>query len=109
LLSVSSATAAACSPADMNPTQIKLMQVKLMQETKLIAVMEIKVPADKYASDGDPNTLEIVFLSKPEDGASRVSDDGEVIFLTKDATDDEQQALTMKAFDIRARRRLSCQ
>ncbi len=102
LLTASGAGAAGHSEAEINQ-----LKIKLMQETKLIAVMEINGPADKYLSDGDPNSLEIVFLSKPEDGPSRVSDDGEVIFLSENVTDEEQQTLTAKAFDIRAMRQLS--
>jgi hypothetical protein len=92
--------------AEPSPTALHDMQVKLMTETKIVAVMSLSVPASEYKSDGDPNTLEIVFLSKKSDGPSRVSDDGEVIFLYK-SSDKEQQALIAKAFEIRAKRRLA--
>src|SRR5579871_1357168 len=97
------ATAVAAEP---DPKALADMIVKLMEETKVVAVMSIDGPASGYKSDGDPNTLEIVFLTKKSDGPSRVSDDGEVIFLYK-ASDKEQSALIGKAFDIRARRRLA--
>jgi hypothetical protein len=42
-----------------------------------------------------------VFLSKPEDGKSRVSADGEVIFLDASTSERKQTKLIEKAFDIR--------
>jgi hypothetical protein len=83
------------------------MKLELMQSTKVIAAMGLSGPADRYLSDGDPDTLEIVFMAKPEDGPSHVSDDGEVIFLSPHATDAEQSDLIGKAFDIRVQRRLA--
>jgi len=93
------------SAREPDPKALHDMVVKLMQDTKVVAVMGISVPASEYKSDGDPNTLEIVFLTKRSDGPSRVSDDGEVIFLYH-ASDKEQSDLIGKAFEIRARRRL---
>jgi len=75
-------------------------QTRILAETKLIAIMELAVPSSEFKGDGDPMTLEIVFLTKKSDGPSRVSDDGEVIFLYK-ASDKTQQKLIMEAFDIR--------
>jgi hypothetical protein len=94
----------------VEPTAEALAQkkVELMTNTKIAAVMELRVPASEYKSDGDPETLEIVFLSRKKDGPSRVSEDGEVIFLYK-ASDKKQQELIQQAFDIRARRALSGQ
>ena len=91
--------------ADPTPDEIRQLQLKLMVETKIIAVPELKGPASEYRSDGDPNTLELVFLSNKKDGPSRVSDDGEVIFLYK-ASAGKQQELIRQAFEIRAVRRL---
>jgi hypothetical protein len=92
--------------AEPDPKALHDLMVKLMAETKVVAVASISGPASECKSDGDPNTLEIVFLSKKCDGPSRVSDDGEVIFLNK-ASDAEQSALIGRAFEIRARRRLA--
>jgi hypothetical protein len=80
-------------------------KVELMQTTKIAAVTELLVPSREYKSDGDPETLEVVFLENKKDGPSRVSEDGEVIFLYK-ASDRKQQALIDQAFEIRARRAL---
>jgi hypothetical protein len=63
-------------------------------------VSQLSGPAADYRHDGDPNTLEIVFLSKRSDGPSRVSDNGEVIFLYK-ASDKVQQSLIARSFEIR--------
>lgn len=92
--------------ADPDPKALHDLTLKLMHETKVVAVMSINVPASDYKSDGDPNTLEIVFLTKKSDGPSRVSDDGQVIFLYN-ASDQEQSDLIGKAFDLRARRQLA--
>jgi hypothetical protein len=75
-----------------------------MIETQVVAVT-VKGPASECKSDGDPNTLEIVFLENNRDGPSRVSDDGEVIFLYK-ASQKEEQKLIEQVFKIRALRRL---
>jgi hypothetical protein len=92
--------------ADPDPKALHDMVLKLMQETKVLAVSELKVPASEYKADGDPGTLEIVTLDKKSDGPSRVTDDGEVIFLNH-PSQKEQRDLIAKAFDIRARRKLA--
>ena len=97
--------AALAHAADPTAEELRQLQVKLMVETQVVAVPELKGPASEYKSDGDPNTLEIVFLKNKQDGPSRVSDDGEVIFLYK-ASEKEQQKLIEQAFKIRALRRL---
>ena len=75
---------------------------RILMQTKVV-VTELSVPAREYKGDGDPNTLEIVYLTKKSDGPSRVSDDGEVIFLFK-ASDNTQQQLISRAFEIRIAR-----
>jgi len=92
--------------ADPDPKALHDMVLKLMQETKVLAVSELEVPASEYKADGDPATLEIVTLDKKSDGPSRVTDDGEVIFLNH-PSQKEQRDLIAKAFDIRARRKLA--
>jgi hypothetical protein len=82
------------------------MHNRILEQTKVVAVMALKVPASEYKGDGDPNTLEVVFLSKKSDGPSRVSDDGEVIFLYK-PSDDVRQKLIGRAFEIRLARAAS--
>jgi hypothetical protein len=97
--------AAVAHAAEPTAEQVRELQVKLMIETKVIAVPELKGPASEYKSDGDPNTLEIVLLDRKQDGPSRVSDDGEVIFLYK-ASQKEEQKLIEQAFRIKALLRL---
>jgi hypothetical protein len=75
---------------------------RILKQTKVV-VTQLAGPAKEYKGDGDPNTLEIVFLTKASDGPSRVSDDGEVIFLYK-ATENTQQQLISRAFEIRIAR-----
>jgi hypothetical protein len=86
------------------PTDTAALKVHLMEITKVVAVMGIEGPSADFKDDGDPGTLQIVFLSKESDGPSRVSADGEVIFLYK-ASDKLQSDLIGQAFDLRASRR----
>ena len=79
------------------------LRTRILTETKMNVVMELAVPAAEFKGDGDPTTIEIVFLTKKADGPSRVSDDGEVIFLYK-ASDKTQQKLITRAFEIRIAR-----
>ena len=78
-------------------------RTRILTETKMNVVMDLAVPAAEFKGDGDPSTIEIVFLAKKADGPSRVSDDGEVIFLYK-ASDKTQQKLIARAFEIRIAR-----
>jgi hypothetical protein len=87
--------------AERTADDIRQLKIHLMMTTKTIAVPNLSVPADKYVPDGDPDTLEVVFLTKPEGGPSRVTDDGEVIFIQHGTSEQEQQDLINKAFDIR--------
>lgn len=87
------------------PTDPAALKVHLMETTKIVAVMGINGSSTDFKDDGDPDTLQIVFLSKKSDGPSRVSPDGEVIFLYK-ASDELQSKLIGQAFDLRVARRL---
>ena len=81
-------------------------RARILQETKMNVVTELTVPASEFKGDGDPTTLEVVFLTKKSDGPSRVSEDGEVIFLYK-ASDRTQEKLIARAFEIRLARSAS--
>lgn len=78
---------------------------KLAEETKVVAVMGLPGPASEFKADEDPDTLQVVFLDRKKDGPSRVTEDGEVIFLYK-ASDETQQKLIGIAFQRKAQRRL---
>jgi hypothetical protein len=78
-------------------------RTRILTQTKMNVVAELTGPASEFKGDGDPTTIEIVFLTKKSDGPSRVSDDGEVIFLHK-APDKTQQKLIERAFEIRLAR-----
>lgn len=98
--------ATAALATEPTPQEINAKVVELMQSAKMNMRMGLDVPAAEYKGDGDPDTIEIVMLDKKKDGPSRVSEDGEVIFLYK-ASDKKQQALIEEAFQIRARLRLA--
>jgi hypothetical protein len=92
--------------ASDGPADIATLRMKIMEETEVIARMDIDVPSTDFKDDGNPKTLEMVFLSKRSDGPSRVSPNGEVVFLYK-ASDKLQSELIGKAFDLRVARALS--
>lgn len=74
-----------------------------METTRLVAVMDVDGPAASFEDDGDPDTLEVVFLSRRSDGPSRVSPDGQVVFLYR-ASPRLHSELIDQAFDRRAAR-----
>lgn len=76
---------------------------RILTETQfnLVSGDELPSPLSEYKGDGDPMTLEMVVFSNKSDRPSRVSDDGEVIFLYEKASDRVQQKLIQKAFEIR--------
>jgi hypothetical protein len=76
-----------------------------MEKTKVAAVSEYSGSPAEYKSDGDPETLEIVFMPKKKGLASSVSEDGEVIFLVGKVKDSEQSRLINMAFCLRVRAR----
>ncbi len=78
-------------------------RTRILTETKMNLVTELSVPASEFRGDGDPTTIEVVFLTKKSDGPSRVSEDGEVIFLYE-ASDKTQEKLITRAFEIRLAR-----
>lgn len=88
------------------PTDPAALKIHLMETTEVVAVMGLDGPSTEFKDDGDSNTLQIIFLDKKSDGPSRVSSDGEVIFLYK-ASDKVQSKLIEQAFDLRVARRLS--
>ena len=105
LLSVALVTTQAIG-AEPTEQEINARVVELMQSTEVSMRNGLDVPSAEYKSDGNPNTLELVLLKNKKDGPSRVSPDGEVIFLCK-ASDKKQQALISEAFTIRARLQLA--
>ena len=68
-----------------------------------VAVENLSVPASEYKSDGDPDTVELVLITKPGDGQSRISDDGEVVFLREGTPQRIMDALMAKSMDIRTK------
>lgn len=103
MLALCLASAAHSQQGD-NAEQLKL---QLMKTTQVVGVTDYADSPDAFVEDRDQNTLQIVFLAKAEYGPSRVSEDGEVIFLAPGVTEDEQSNLIGKAFDIRVQRRLA--
>jgi hypothetical protein len=87
------------------PTDQAALRVHLMETTKVIGIMGVEGSSTDFRDDDDPDTLEIVLLSKKSNGPSRVSPDGEVVFLYE-ASDELQSELIGKAFDLRVARRL---
>lgn len=74
----------------------------IMLETKFVSGHKLKGPPEEYKPDNNPNTIELVALPRSDEGPSRVSADGQVIFLN--GTDLRSQSarddLMNQAFDI---------
>lgn len=85
------------------PSQAK---ARVLQETQLIWVdpSSLSGPLAQYQDDGDPMTLEFVVFSSETDRPSRISDNGEVIFLYAKESERVRQQLIQKAFEIRISR-----
>lgn len=92
----------AAEPGQPECTATSAEMAGLMEKTKLNAVMNYEGPDADYKPDGDPDTLEIVFLPKKKGAVNHVSGDGEVIFLHGNVRDKEQQRLVTFAFCLRA-------
>ena len=96
LLASSAVNAGAPSDGECTATGNDI--ASLMEKTKVVAVMNYVGAPSEYKFDGDPETLEIVWLPKQKGVSSSVSDSGEVIFLVGKVKDAEQQRLIMMAF-----------
>jgi hypothetical protein len=79
------------------------IRARIMEATRLVAIMDIDGPSADFVDDGDPDTLEVVFLSRKSDGPSRVTPDGQVVFLYR-ASQRRQSELIDQAFDLRVAR-----
>jgi hypothetical protein len=90
--------------ADTTVTAANEEIAALMKITKIVGIFP-KGPASEFKADEDPETLQILFLDKPEDGPSRVSDDGEVFFRQTDISQPDDQRLINQAFILRAAHR----
>ena len=100
----------AASAEDVTVTkEFRAAMVDIAVHSKVVTVDGAGVTVDNFHEDSDPTTLQIVMLTKPSDGAAQVSDDGEVIFLQKDTSEKEQQALFTTAFYLKAKAREAAQ
>jgi len=83
------------------PAKAPRSRITLMLETEVVEGRKLTGKPEEYVSDGNPNTIELVALPKGDPGPSRVSADGQVIFLTRaDMRGEPNDALLQKAFDI---------
>jgi hypothetical protein len=82
------------------------IRTRVLTQTKVVYTTDLKVPVAEYKGDGDPMTLEIVNLGDSEQ--SHVSDDGEVIFLSKPDAGRKPilDRLFKRAFELRIARAL---
>jgi hypothetical protein len=103
LLFVALGVSVSALAGEPDPKDLRACLEKAMHETKLVPV-QLSGPVSEFKPDHDPNTLEVVFMVRKEDGPSRVSDDGKVIFLYN-ASGQEFGDLVTKAFAVRWRKR----
>jgi hypothetical protein len=95
-----SASAKGLGANDCPLTKIELNKVR--ESTRLVTTGAITVPSRKYKSDRDPTTLELVTVTEKKDGPTRVSDDGQVIFIMGELTDKRKEELITQAIYFRA-------
>ncbi len=99
-------SASMASMAEPSKQEILKLSMKLMGETMINARNDFEGTVAEFKADNDPKTLELVYLKKPDPRANSVSEDGEVVFFYE-ASDQVQSDLTNKAFDVRAKLRLT--
>ncbi len=102
---VALAALAGFATAQPSPDEEKKLINKLLQYQDVIAVNNI-ASADGFVPDNDPNTLQVVILTGPNPKVG-VSEDGEVVFLSPNLTQNEQGSLTYEAFRRKAKRILA--
>lgn len=98
LVLVSGSAVGAATPAGEGCAATGAEMAGLMQTTRINGITEYAGAIADFKPDGDPGTLEIVFMKKQKDVSSVVSDDGEVIFLVGKVKDAEQQQMISMAF-----------
>jgi hypothetical protein len=102
LLGLGTLSAHAAAPSDAAlQKEIK----RQYQTTRVDTVLDYPGQPSAYKSDRTPETLEIVFLTGP--GQSHIRGDGEVLFLSADAMDADQEKWISQAFELRARKALA--
>lgn len=84
------------------PSKAPRSRLTIMLQTKFVSGKKLKGPPEEYVDDKNPNTIELVALPKDDPGPSRVSADGQVIFLTQQDVRGHgpNEALMEQAFDI---------
>ena len=75
--------------------------VLMMERTRKTFITNYTGLESDFRSDGDPDTLEIVFLSERDGSKSGVADDGEAMFLYGEPPDEEYRRLLMLAYCLR--------
>jgi hypothetical protein len=87
--------------AKQGTTKAPRSRIMIMLETNIVPGKKLKGPPAEYKPDKDPNTIELVELPSSDTGPSRVSEDGQVIFVRDmRMTQKETKQLMDKAFDI---------
>ena len=106
LLAVAVVSAFAVSATEVATTkELQAAMRHIAVHSNVVTVDGTGVTADTFREDADPATLQVVMLTKASDGAAQVSGDDEAIFLHKDTSEKEQQALFTTAFYLKAKTR----
>ena len=106
LIAVATISAFAASAKEVTVSkELQAAMQDIAVHSEVVTVDGSGFTVDTFREDSDPKTLQLVMLAKPSDGAAQVSSDGEVIFLQKDTTSQEQQSLFATAFYLKAKAR----
>jgi riboflavin synthase alpha subunit len=104
LLAVAIFSAFAASAEEVTVTkELRAAMLDIAVHSKVVTVDGAGLTVDNFHEDSDPTTLQVVMLTGPSDGAAQVSDDGEVIFLQKDTSEEERQSLFVTAFYLKGK------
>ena len=72
----------AAGPKAFAETEVEL-RTRVVSPIRLVEVKEPTTSPRDYPADADQHTLELVYMSERSDGPSRISPDGQVIYLSR--------------------------
>ena len=95
--------AAVCLPASAE-TEVEL-RTRVISALRVVEARPATELAAQYRGDGNPQTIEVVYLRGESQGPSRVSEDGQVVYLARrESTSKHWEKFLNRAFEIHFRK-----